>query len=421
MADAALKMRNAPDRGGFHASAIEKISYGAYFAGQNIFYLFISQFLMLFYTDYRFIAPAAVGIIFLVARVWDAVNDPMFGVIVDKAHLKGGKFKPWIAISTFLIPVASVVIFAMPENLDMGGKIAYAAATYILWGMLYTVCDVPIFALATAMTNNIRERTVLIAIGRVAAIAAMVVISVAIMPVVLARGWLTAMIIFSIAAFIIMLPVSIFAKERFVDQNAPAVTLKDIFGCLLNNKYLLIFYLGNIVFNLTNTAMSTGNYVAKYFLGGEHMISPLMLTYIGPMLLVGIVLPGINKKADKFHLYMAGIFIYIVFSIAGYFAGYRSIPLYFVLAALRGVGLGFTMTMVFMFAADCVEYGQFKSGRRAEGITFSIQTFATKMTSALSGALGGIALSMIGYNGAAETLSEATQKGLWNVAMLFPN
>ncbi|MDR2516622.1 MAG: glycoside-pentoside-hexuronide (GPH):cation symporter [Spirochaetaceae bacterium] len=405
----------------FHTSIPERISYGAYFVGQNIFYLFVMQFLMLFYTDYRFIAPAAVGIIFLVARVWDAVNDPMFGVIVDKSHLKSGKFKPWIAISTFFIPIATIAIFALPEGFSPTAKIGYAAATYILFGMLYTICDVPIFALATAMTNNIQERTTLIAIGRVAATIAMVVLSIMVMPLVMARGWLTAAIILAIIAFLVMLPINIFAKERFVDKNAPAVTLRDIVNYLFHNKYLLIFYLSNIIYNLTNTSMTTGNYVAKYFLGGEHMIPVQMLVFIVPMLIVSIFLPALSKKVDKFHLFVTGLIINIVFSVFGYFAGYRNLTVYFTLGALRGIGGGFSMVMGFMFAADCVEYGNYKTGKRAEGITFSIQTFATKMMGAVSGALGGIALTLVGYDGSLSApLPEHTARGLWNISLLFP-
>jgi sugar (glycoside-pentoside-hexuronide) transporter len=356
----------------------------------------------------------------------------MFGVIVDKSHLKAGKFKPWVTISTFLIPIATILIFAMPETLSMPGKIAYAATTYIIFGMLYTVCDVPIFALATAMTNNIQERTTLISIGRVAATIAMVILSVSVMKLIGEKGegrWLSAAVILSVTAFLVMLPVSVFARERFVDKNAPAVKLKDIMSYLLHNKFLLIFYLGNIIFNVTNTTMPMLPYVAKYFLGGEHMIMYQNLVYVIPMITVSVLLPLFTRKIDKFHIYIFGILIYLVASIAGYFAGYNNLVVYFTLAALRGIGIGITSIMMFMFAADCVEYGNYKTGTRAEGITFSIQTFANKINSAISGALAGIALSLVGYtseiikqiaSGELKTLPETTMRGLWNIAMLFP-
>jgi sugar (glycoside-pentoside-hexuronide) transporter len=403
-----------------HTTGKERVSYGLYFAGQNIFYFLIMQFLMLFYTDYRFIPPAIVGVIFLLARVWDAVNDPMFGIIVDKSHLKRGKFKPWIAIATYLIPIATILIFAMPDSMGMTGKIAYASVTYIVFGMLYTVCDVPIFALATAMTNNIQERTTIISIGRFAAMVAMLVLSIIIMPIVAATGWMWAAVILSIIGFAVMLPINIFAKERFVDKDAPAVTLKDIFKYLVGNKYLLIFYLSMVVGAPTNTVMTLNNYVAKYMLGGENMIAINMLAMTLPVIILSVVLPAITRKVDKFHIYVAGTLANIVFAVIGYFVGYGNLALYLVLAALRGIGFGVNMVMSFMFAADCVEYGDFKTGTRAEGITFSIQTFATKITGAVSGAVSGILMSAIGYNGALAAQSASTVDGLWKSYMLFP-
>jgi sugar (glycoside-pentoside-hexuronide) transporter len=399
---------------------LERSSYALYFVGQNIFYMFIINFLMLFYTDYRFMAPAAVGVIFLVARVWDAVNDPLFGIIVDKSRLKWGKFKPWLAISTVLIPIACILIFAMPEGLSAAGKIAYASATYILFGMLYTVCDVPIFALVTAMTDNIQERTLLISLGRLTASIAMILISVLIMPLVAKAGWLGAALIFSAAGFLFMFPVNIFTRERFLNKEAKAPSLKDIVLYLSHNKYLLIFYTGNIIMSLTNTTLTTGNYIAKWLLGGEHMIAILMLAALLPMLVVAAFVPVITKHIDKLHFFLAGIVIMFVFSVSSYFSGYSSPSLCIFFAALRGVGFGIVNVMAFMFAADGVEYGHYKTGRRAEGITFSIQTFSTKMTAALSGAFAMICLQAIGYKGELAQQSQSTLNGIWWTSMLLP-
>ncbi|MDR1785147.1 MAG: MFS transporter [Spirochaetaceae bacterium] len=415
-----METRNTPLEIRTHTGFRERASYGLYFVGQNIFYFLIMQFLMLFYTDYRFMSPAAVGLIFLVARVWDAVNDPMFGIIVDKAHLKRGKFKPWIAAATCLVPLATIAIFAMPEGMGATGQIAYASVTYILFGMLYTVCDVPIFALATAMTDNIQERTTIISIGRLAAMFAMLVLSITVMPIVLAAGWLQAAVALSVIGFAVMLPINIFAKERFVDKNAPAVSLKDIFRYLAGNKYLLIFYLSMIVSGCTNTVGAMINYVAKYMLGGENMIPVNMLAMTVPVLIIAATLPAITKRIDKFHIYIAGTIINIGGALLGYFVGYGNLAPYPVIAAFRGIGFGVSNVMAFMFAADCVEYGDFKTGKRAEGITFSIQTFATKITGAVSGAICGIPMTAVGYDGALGVQGAATIDGMWKTYTLFP-
>jgi sugar (glycoside-pentoside-hexuronide) transporter len=401
-------------------SVLERISYGGYFVGQNIYYIFVMSFFMLFLTDYRFMAPAAVGLIFLIARVWDAVNDPLFGVIVDKAELKGGKFKPWVKISTFFIPIAVIAMFAMPETLTGNSQFAYAAATYMLFGMCYTVCDVPIFALATVMTNVVQERTLIISIGRFAASIAMVVLSVAVLGIIQTIGWLNTAAVLSVTAFIMMFPINIFAKERFRSEKNESPAIKDILSYLAGNKYLLIIYLGNIIASATNTGMTVNPYVAKYMLGGEHMIPATMLTLFGPLIVVTFFIPLLTQKIDKFYLYIAGIVVNIIINGIGYFAGYADIPLFFVLAVIRGVCLSLTMTMMFLFAADCVEYGQYKTGKRAEGVTFSIQTFSTKMLGALSAALAALLMNLVGYDGSLAEQAPHTMSGLWQTYLLFP-
>ena len=404
----------------YRTGGMERASYALYFVGQNVFYIFIVQFLMLFYMDYRFIAPAVVGVIFLVARVWDAVNDPMFGIIVDKSRFKKGKFKPWIAVSIFLIPIACILIFAMPEWLSADAKIAYAAATYILFGMLYTVCDVPIFALVTAITDNVQERTLLISLGRLAATIAMVILSILLMPFITALGWLGAAVLFSVIGFVFMLPINIFTKERFVDKNASVPALKNILGSFLGNKYLLLFYIGGIIVSTTSTTGTTINYIAKWLLGGEQYIPLVMLATFVPMIVISVIVPPLSKKIDKFFIYMSGLVFSALFNIISYFAGYANLPVFLALTAMRGMGFGISFVMGFMFAADCVEYGHYKTGKRAEGITFSIQTFSTKMSAAISGAFAMMCLQLVGYDGALAEQSAKTLGGIWWTSMLLP-
>jgi sugar (glycoside-pentoside-hexuronide) transporter len=365
--------------------------------------------------------PAAVGIILLAARIWDAVNDPLFGIIVDRMHFKSGKFKPWFRISTIGIPLTIIAMFGMPKSLSGGAQIAYACVTYLLFDTLYTISDVPIFALATAMTNNIKERTLIIGIGRMAAAFSMLMLSILVMPVIMAAGWFTAAILFAIAALILMIPINIFTRERFrADVGEAEVSLKDIFTYLRGNKYLFLFYMAMIIYSLTNTAMSMNIYIGKYMLGGPRMVPAIMITMTLPMIIDSFLIPIINKKIDKFYILIVGLVTNLTFSLAGYFAGYSSVPLFLVFNALRNFGFGAFFAMSGMFAADCVEYGNFKTGNRAEGVTFSIQTFSAKLTSAFSAGIIGVMMTTIGYNGALAEQSPATMRGLWNMYLLMP-
>lgn len=114
---------------------------------------------------YAGVSPAIVGIIFTIARIWDAVNDPLFGIIVDKSNPKKGKYKSWTGLAAVALPIIIILMFFVPD-IGMTGKIIYVAVVYILWGMAYTVSDVPAFSLTTAMTKNMNERNSLLSISR---------------------------------------------------------------------------------------------------------------------------------------------------------------------------------------------------------------------------------------------------------------
>jgi len=150
----------------FQTSKAERFTYGMYFFGQNLFYILVLNFLQVFLTD-RGITAAAVATVFLFAKIWDSVNDPIFGVIIDRSKPKSGKFLPWVRVSIIPIGITTILIFAMPASLSLGIKIAWSAIAYVLWDLAYTLCDAPVFALTVAMTENIQERTVLLSTGRV--------------------------------------------------------------------------------------------------------------------------------------------------------------------------------------------------------------------------------------------------------------
>jgi Na+/melibiose symporter-like transporter len=132
------------------------------------------------------------------------------------------------------------------------------------------------------------------------------------------------------------------------------------------------------------------------------------------------LIPIILKRVDKFKFYVAANIFYIVTNIVMYFAGYGSVVLVLILNCFRGAASGFYGILMFLFAADCVEYGQYKTGVRAAGITFSLQTLATKIIRAVGGAVTGFAMAYFQYNGALEVQSDFTKKGLWLSATLIP-
>lgn len=404
----------------FQTSKAERTAYGFYFFGQNVFYILVLNFLQIFLTD-QGITAATVATIFLVAKVWDAVNDPLFGVIIDRSKPKGGKFLPWVRGSVLPIAITTVMIFAMPASMSLGAKIAWTVIAYLLWDLAYTLCDAPVFALTTAMTENIQERTVLISIGRLGGMLGAMIIALGVPMLYPNLGWLPTAIGLAIVGVATMFPITGLAKERILSRKEEAPSLDAIWKYLKGNKYLFIFYASMVVYFLTNSAFTITPFFAVNNLGGAEAATALLGITILPMVLLAGFVPALSKRFGKFNLYVFSVIWYIVFSLIIYFAGYENYPLFMVLLLLRSIGAALTGIMMFMFTPDCVEYGTFKTGERAEGITFSLQTFATKLMNGLSASIAMAGLAYFGFvEGAGAVQSAETLKGIWFMYSIFP-
>lgn len=402
----------------YKTSRGERLSYSSYFVGQNIIFMFVLQFLTIFYTDVIGLSAAAVGTLFLVARMWDAINDPILGAIVDKVHFKKGKFKPWINGVIFLMPIATIALFF---NVGNGGttSLVYAYITYILWGMIYTISDVPIFALATVMTDNMDERVKIISGGRLAAGIASMIAAVVAAPLIETLGWTSTVIGLMVISLITMIPIRFKVRERIVFERKETTTLKDMFRSVFKNKYLLIFFTAYIVMGSMNTSQIAAGYFARYALGNFGLMGLLSLAGMLPMLFIPILLPPLVRKFGKKKIYIGAATLAVVTSVAQYFIGYDSIGLLLLLNLIKGIGYITPPLMMGLFTTDCVEYGAFTTGVRNEGITFSVQTFSTKMGTALAAFIGTSFLTFYGYQPNVQQTSR-TLEGLWKMSTLYP-
>jgi len=407
------------EKSNYLTSKKERASYGLWFVGQNIIYMMVISYLAIFLTDEIGLAEAVVGTLFLVARIWDAVNDPMLGAIVDKVNPKKGKFKPWINAVTFLMPIVTIFLFWNFNGSDTF-NVVYAYISYIVWGMLYTVSDVPIFALATTMTDRTDERVSIISIGRLAAGFASMIIGIIAPQFIANLGYQTSIIILMGISLIIMLPLRFFVKERVIYNRSSVVTIKSMFHAVFSNKYLLVFYASYIAITATMTSMTIAPYFAKWNLGDIGIQTIIMATMAVPMLLIPILAPYLVKKFGKRKIFLYGIGSSIIFSIIQYVVGYEQFGIFLLLNALKSIGLLSPMILSGMFSADCVEYGAYQLGERNEGVIFSVQTFSTKLGSAISGALALFIISAFGYVGTAAVQTESALNGIWISLSLIP-
>ena len=382
----------------FQTTRAERLSYPLYFAGQNLFFILITTFLNTYLMDIGITAIAISGL-FIIIKVWDAVNDPIFGGIVDKLNLKGGKFLPWLRISVIAIPVATLLLFMIPNSLSPAVKLIWAGIAYMLWDTAYTICDVPIFGIVTTLSSRQDERASILSYGRVAGVVSAMVVTVIFPSLRTAIGsWSMTVIVLTVIGAAAMLPICFSAKERVKPVAAEEdVGLKDMFRALLKNKYLLIFYVAFLLSQMTAVGNSLNIIAARELFGNESIASQLTLMALLPTVVIGAVLPLILRKVDKYYLYFGAVAFNAVMGIVIYLVGYQNFNLYLLLLLLKGIPFGISFILMFMFTPDCVEYGTYKSKISSPGVGFSVQTFSSKLAAAIAVSLGSFCLAQIGF------------------------
>lgn len=166
----------------------EKISYGLGAVGKDMVYMLSASYVLYYYQDTLGVNAITMGVILMAARIFDAFNDPIMGVIVAKTRTRWGKFRPWLMIGTLLNAVVLYLMFSAPPALDGGGLVAYAAITYLLWGVTYTMMDIPYWSMIPAFTHSGRERENLSTLARSCAGVGSAIITVITMKCVYALG-----------------------------------------------------------------------------------------------------------------------------------------------------------------------------------------------------------------------------------------
>jgi Na+/melibiose symporter-like transporter len=424
----------ATEKETYVTSKKERFQYSLYMVGQNFFFVFGTVILTNYCTDIGISTLALAGVMILV-KIWDAINDTIFGVLVDKFHFKGGKFIPWLKISLFAIPLTTMLMFLIPHNFPVWGQLIWFAVAYILWDTSYTICDIPIYGLPTVMTSNQNERTAIMSSAR---LGASVGYNVAYMFLPMLIGVLRDSFsfefsyeivvgLFCIISFITMIPICFSTKERVSSKAETPIKFKDMVKYVAKNKYLLLYYLSYIVMGLFGVGSVLAIHVGRY-------LTPLMDNYLTitgiislvPFIVLAFFLPKLVKKFDKFNLYFYCLMATAVLTLISYFFGYKNQTLFWILYLIRTLPAILTGILCFMFTADCAEYGFYKTGDNASGCAFAIQTFSAKIVGTLAGGIALILLSAIGFvegapvDGVPVTQPEGFAQLLWSINIFVP-
>ena len=279
------------------------------------------------------------------------------------------------------------------------GKLIWFMIAYLLWDSSYTVCDVPIYSMVTTMTDNINERNTLMSLGRLFSGAGMGLSGMLCTLLVSEKVGLSfspTVILLSVLGLLFMIPLCFTGKERNYhgELEDEAFSIKRMLMYLVRNKYLLIYYLGYLFANGLMTGNALSLFVSYYLFGSANFNIILGILSTVPSIVVALLIPVVSQKFDKFKLFFICNTVAAVLGLVMYFIGWQNKLLFIVLTVIRSLFTSVTGTLGFMFTPDCAEYGQYKTGVDAKGITFSIQTFTTKIAAAVASSLG---LAILGF------------------------
>ncbi|MGN1188110.1 MAG: glycoside-pentoside-hexuronide (GPH):cation symporter [Lachnospiraceae bacterium] len=399
----------------------EKLAYGLGAVGKDMVYMLSASYILYYYQDLLGVSSWVMGIILMAARIFDAFNDPIMGVIVAKTQTRWGKFRPWLLIGTVLNAFVLYFMFAVPKSVTGGGLVAYAAVLYITWGITYTMMDIPFWSMIPAFTEGGKEREGLSTLARSCAGVGSAIITVITMICVPMLGkigmaevtgsvtdnlierngfkWFALIIAVLFVVFITITCICIKEKST-VNMQSP--TVGQMFRALFSNDQAVTVVLTIVLINCSLYITSNlliyffkydigganwnGNYVLFNTVGGAVQILSMMIFY--PMLRK--FMSSIKVFYVSFGMAITGYLVLFVMMCAGVSNVYLLLaPGFFIFAAF-----GMLTVLTTVFLANTVDYGELKNNRRDESIIFSMQTFVVKLASGVAILAASICISV---------------------------
>ena len=389
----------------------EVLAYSVAGLGQNIICQLVTTFFMLFMTDVAGVSATWLAWMFLAARLFDALNDPVMGSIVEMTRTRQGKMRPYLKYSPIPIAILTVLLFV---NLPVGetGKFAFGTVIYLLWGIAYTSVDVPYWGLASSMTSDTEKRNTILTVARLFCTIGSGAVSVFI-PIIIGDNTIaTQRILYPIVALVcVLIAVPTFwvgykgTKERFYDAETDGkFTLIKNLKLLGKNKPALLIILVGVLGSLRTIYMTTAVYYAKYNLQNFDLAGVIFLLVVPGGLAATLLTPVLSKRFGKKTIFIwshiIGGALLVLLYIIGLPTGTSKAAqiAFYIIIIIAGVPSGFSNIMTYSMIADSIDYLEDKTGERAEAFCFSLQTFISKIGMAMTAFVTLMVLGKYGYD-----------------------
>jgi len=410
---------------GQRLSVVEKVGYGLGDTAANFIFQTMVMFQLAFYTDAFGITAAAAGTLLVVVRFWDAIFDPIMGIVADRTNTRWGKYRPWVLWTAVPFGVLAFLAFVTPD-FGPGGKLAYAYVTYIALMMVYSANNLPYSALSGVMTGDLGERTSLSSYRFVCAMISQLIIQGLALPMVHhfgqgnnAKGYQVTIGIFSALAVVLFFITFATTKERI--QPAPdqhAAVSQHFADLLRNGPWLVMFILTLVLFITLAMRGSVVPYYFNYYADKASLARLLGGFGVNPADEAGVVSfafsafnvlgtlatiiaiffsKALATKYGKRNVFIVGLGGTIVFTAIFALLPPTAVTAMFVSEILRQFAYGFTIPLLWAMMADVADYSEWKTGRRATAIVFAAIVFALKAGLGFGGAITGYVLTMYGY------------------------
>ncbi len=405
------------------------MGYGVASIGFNFVYLLSAQFLNIYYTNVLGISLASVGVIMLIARLWDGVNDPIMGSIVDRTNTKQGKYRPYLIWGILPLASTTALLYYYPSALGENNKVIYAGVTYILFGMAYTFANIPYLAMQSTLSYDSDERTKIITIKNVFTLVGILFMTIIIPKIAFdstgptASGFLKGGLIGAVIVIITM-PISYLSTSKFkfnddIKEKKEKITFADMKEALLSNKPLMQIAGTLFIISIGGTLVGGGNYYFINVIDRSDLVGLFALSTMMPMM-VGMALMPIAMKFEKKNVMGYGMIMYGVVSFIMFFVPQENPMLFIILNGVRGLGFGTAMILIWSMIADTVDYAKLKTGKQQGGIVFSTSTFMQKSAGGLGIALMNFLMIKVGLDATSNVQSASTAKGLIFIIAVLP-